>query len=75
MAAHCQAKGELRAAQVEINGLKEEKAALDQALDAKAKEVRMQLLQVHVGNLWEVHQVAAAGRVSCCDCSHTSRRE
>lgn len=47
MAAPFQAKGELRVARVEIDGLREDKAALDQALDAKSKEVRMQLLQVY----------------------------
>lgn len=41
-----QAKGELRAAQVEIDGLKQDKAILGKTLDIKAKEIRMQLLQV-----------------------------
>ncbi|CAM9314510.1 unnamed protein product, partial [Hapterophycus canaliculatus] len=41
------AKGERRAAQAEINGLKEDKAILGQALGVKAKEIRMQLLQVN----------------------------
>lgn len=41
-----QAKGELRAAQAEIDELKEDKAVLRKTLDTKAKEVRMQLLQV-----------------------------
>lgn len=41
-----QAKGELRAAQTEIQTLKEDKVALGQALESKAKEVRAQVLQV-----------------------------
>lgn len=41
-----QAKGELRVAHAEIDQLKAEKAALEQALDAKGKEVRLQVLQV-----------------------------
>lgn len=41
-----QAKGELEAARVEIDGLKEDKAVLTQALETKAREIRMQLLQV-----------------------------
>lgn len=43
-----QAKGELRAAHAEIDELKEDKAVLGKALDVKAKEIRMQLLQVHL---------------------------
>lgn len=43
-----QAKGELRAARAEIDELKEDKAILSQTLDMKAKEIRMQLLQVHI---------------------------
>ncbi|CAB1117249.1 unnamed protein product [Ectocarpus sp. CCAP 1310/34] len=39
------AKGELEAARVEIDGLKEDKAVLTQALETKAREIRMQLLQ------------------------------
>lgn len=41
-----QAKGELRAAHAEIDELKEDKAVLGKELDVKAKEIRMQLLQV-----------------------------
>ncbi|CAN0032149.1 unnamed protein product, partial [Ectocarpus fasciculatus] len=41
------AKGELEAARVEIDGLKEDKAVLTQALETKAREIRMQLLQVN----------------------------
>lgn len=43
-----QAKGELRAAQTEIIALKEDKDALGRSLQAKAKEVRTQVLQVHL---------------------------
>lgn len=43
-----QAKGELRAAQAEIDELKEDKAVLGKTLDIKSKEIRMQLLQVNV---------------------------
>lgn len=46
MIASIQAKGELRAARAEIDELKEDKAVLSKALDMKAKEIRMQLLQV-----------------------------
>ncbi|CBJ48379.1 hypothetical protein Esi_0002_0153 [Ectocarpus siliculosus] len=42
-----EAKGELEAARVEIDGLKEDKAVLTQALETKAREIRMQLLQVN----------------------------
>eukprot|EP00752_Nemacystus_decipiens_P005204 g4723.t1 len=42
-----EAKGELRAAQAEIDELKEDKAVLGKTLDIKAKEIRMQLLQVN----------------------------
>ncbi|CAN0497120.1 unnamed protein product, partial [Ectocarpus sp. 12 AP-2014] len=38
---------ELEAARVEIDGLKEDKAVLTQALGTKAREIRMQLLQVN----------------------------
>ncbi|CAN0441140.1 unnamed protein product, partial [Ectocarpus sp. 8 AP-2014] len=38
---------ELEAARVEIDGLKEDKAVLTQALETKAREIRMQLLQVN----------------------------
>eukprot|EP00903_Cladosiphon_okamuranus_P015241 g14087.t1 len=41
------AKGELRAAQAEIDQLKEDKVVLGKTLDVKAKEIRMQLLQVN----------------------------
>lgn len=50
-----QAKGELRAARAEIDELKEDKAVLGKTLDNKAKEFRMQLLQVIavvVGDTW-----------------------
>ncbi|CAM9206973.1 unnamed protein product [Ectocarpus sp. 6 AP-2014] len=38
---------ELEAARAEIDGLKEDKAVLTQALETKAREIRMQLLQVN----------------------------
>lgn len=41
-----QAKGELRTAHFEIDGLKQENAGLAQALTTKAKEMRLQVLQV-----------------------------
>lgn len=46
MCVSTQAKGELRAARAEIDELKEDKAALGKTLDTKAKEIRLQLLQV-----------------------------
>lgn len=52
-----QAKGELRTAHLEIDGLNQEKAALTQALTTKAKEVRLQVLQVGVRFVFSVHAV------------------
>lgn len=59
-----QAKGELRAARVEIDKLREGNAVLSRALETKSKEVRMQLVQVRAPK----YSVSRHGRLNSCPC-------
>lgn len=67
--ARFQAKGELTAARAEIDELKEDKSVLGKALEDKAKEIRLQLVQVLVGVRGShVARLQAAPRSGCYIC-------